>query len=245
MRADVLRQLAPRLGKGLALTKDVPPEARAAEAVKKLDLDGFAVLIDPTTEALEAVARFGAVKAAQQLKLAVPKTEDFALPNEPVVAYASTRSAELVGKRVLDDGTIVDNPNPEYAITDGTRQMLQVTLTRAFTEEWTVADLERTLRDSYAFSSNRAALIARTEIGNALVEGNMATWRESGVVTGKQSILGSEHDDKLECLCAENAAAGVIGMDDTFPSGDMAPLYHPGCVCDVVPVLADDAGAGA
>lgn len=245
MRADVLQQLAPRLGKSLALTKDVPPETRAAEAVRRLDLDGFAVLIDPTTEALEAVARFGAVRASQQLKLAVPKAEDFALPNDTVVQYAATRGAELVGKRVLDDGTIVDNPRPEYAITDGTRQMLQVTLTRAFTEEWTVADLERTLRDSYAFSSNRAALIARTEIGNALVEGNMATWRESGLVTKKRSLLGSEHDDKLDCMCAENAAAGAIDMDEPFPSGDLAPLYHPACACDCEGVLSDDTGADA
>ena len=33
--------------------------------------------------------------------------------------------------------------------------------------------------------------------------------------------------------CQENADAGWIDMDDTFPSGDDEPPAHPNCDCDI------------
>jgi len=34
-------------------------------------------------------------------------------------------------------------------------------------------------------------------------------------------------------MCQENADAGWIDMDDTFPSGDDEPPAHPNCDCDI------------
>ena len=34
--------------------------------------------------------------------------------------------------------------------------------------------------------------------------------------------------------CRANAAAGVVGVDVSFPSGHLAPPAHGGCTCTVV-----------
>jgi hypothetical protein len=69
----------------------------------------------------------------------------------------------------------------------------------------------------------------------------MIAYKESGVVSGKEWLLGSEHDQDDEC--DDNVAAGVIALDDSFPSGDDEAPAHPNCVCDVLPVLAEEAEA--
>jgi len=33
--------------------------------------------------------------------------------------------------------------------------------------------------------------------------------------------------------CANNAAAGPLGINDTFPSGDQTPGAHPFCRCEL------------
>ena len=83
--------------------------------------------------------------------------------------------------------------------------------------------------------TERALLIARTEISDALSEGNLQSWKASGVVEGKEWVLGSEHG--VPDICDENAAAGVIPIDATFPSGDDRPTAHVQCVCDLLPVV--------
>jgi hypothetical protein len=65
----------------------------------------------------------------------------------------------------------------------------------------------------------------------------MIAYKESGIVEGKEWILGSEHDDDDEC--DDNVNDGVIPLDEAFSSGDMEPLAHPKCVCDVMPVLME------
>jgi hypothetical protein len=74
----------------------------------------------------------------------------------------------------------------------------------------------------------RAEMIAITETTRAFAEADMATWRSSGFVTGKSwAAVASDACD----LCLENQAAGVIGIDEAFPSGDDNPPGHPRCRC--------------
>ena len=134
----------------------------------------------------------------------------------------------------------IPNPDAKWQITESTREYLRADATQAIEEGWSTDKLKAELKDNYAFPDARAEMISRTEIARADVEGNMAAYRQSGIVVGKQWILGSEYDDNDECL--ENAEAGVIPLDAAFPSGDDAPPAHPHCLCDVVPVLIDEEG---
>jgi hypothetical protein len=214
----------------------------ATDLLTRLDLGQLAVVEGPLERALALVAGRGATEAVATLRLAVPSLEDFAIPNERVTDFARERAAELVGKRVLADGTVIDSPNPEFAITEATRTLLRGTISTALEEGWSREQLREVLTGSYAFSAQRALTIARTELSRALIAGNMAAWQASGAVAGKQWILGSLHD--LDDECDGNAADGVVGFGDSFSSGDSAPPAHPRCVCDVIPILTEEEDAG-
>lgn len=178
-----------------------------------------------TKEILEQVMQDGVVAAALQIGL--DDADIVNLVNEKAVAYAAQRSAELVGKRVLDDGTIVDNPNASWRIDESTRDYLRADVEQAMQEGWSAQRLASEIKDNYAFSDARSLMIARTEIAKADVQGNLQIYKDSGLVEGKQSLLGSEHD--IDDECDDNAAEGVIPLDEAFSSGDDGPPYHPGC----------------
>jgi HK97 family phage portal protein len=89
-------------------------------------------------------------------------------------------------------------------------------------------------------SEFRAMRIARTEVIDAYAQGNLEGYKQSNVVTGKSWLA----DDSACGVCAGNADAGVIGLDETFPSGDDAPTAHPNCECALQPVTGGDAGSG-
>ena len=107
----------------------------------------------------------------------------------------------------------------------------------------------------YAFSPERATVVARTETARAFVEGERLGWEESGVVRGKQWQLAAGGCP----FCQQTALKGtakVFGLNEPFwKNGDTisagggpysvrygdvqgAPL-HPNCRCDILPVLGD------
>lgn len=157
--------------------------------------------------------------------------------NEKAVEWAKERAADMVGMTYDDDGNLVENPDPDMAITDGTRELLRGDVGRAIEEGWSVDEFADELSDNYAFSDDRAQRIAQFEIAQADVQGNLMAYQDSGVVSGKEWVLGSEHDDDDECDDA--ADMGVVDLEDDF-GGIGDPPAHPNCVCDILPVLADD-----
>ena len=76
----------------------------------------------------------------------------------------------------------------------------------------------------------RSMVIARTETADALVQANLATYREAEVEL-VEWLVGDPCD-----ICAENAGVQVR-LGGVFPSGDEAPPAHPNCVCDVAPIV--------
>jgi hypothetical protein len=156
--------------------------------------------------------------------------------HEEAVRYAHARAAELVGMK-WEGQILMPNPDARWQITESTRERLRGDVERALLEGWSNDRLAEELEGAYAFSSERALTIARTETARADVEGNMEAYRASGEVSGKRWLLGSEHGVEDECDTA--AALGEVPLDDDF-GGIGDPPAHPGCVCDVIPVLADD-----
>ena len=158
--------------------------------------------------------------------------------NEHAIAFAKERAAELVGMKYVD-GDLVENPDAQWAITDGTRTLIRGSVAQAVAEGWSSDRLADELTDSYAFSEQRGQAIARTELARADVQGNMISYRDSGVVEGTRSVLSSEHDEDDECDDAADMGVVPLG-DDRGGLGD--PPYHVACECDVIPELmsADD-----
>jgi hypothetical protein len=76
-----------------------------------------------------------------------------------------------------------------------------------------------------------ARTVAITETVRGIQSAAMAKYRELGVtkVGWKTSA-----DEDVCGTCLANEAAGLIDIDDRFPSGDAHPPQHPHCLCALV-----------
>jgi hypothetical protein len=148
--------------------------------------------------------------------------------NEAARDYAHDRAAELIGKKWVD-GVLVDNPNAQWAITDTTRDMLRTIIEDAFNGEITMAEVQETIRNSTAFSEDRAELIARTEVNMAQTRSNFEGWIRGGSVLSVRWLLSADHVDMD--LCDLNAAVPSMPIGQAFPSGHMHSPGHPRCCC--------------
>lgn len=161
---------------------------------------------------------------------------------------AAQRGAAQVGFGGRDIVRQVDRRAVEYARARGaqlirdlagtTEEYMRALLARAVEEGMAPLELADAVEESGAFGEARARVIARTELADAHVRGNVEGWKASGLRVRKRSILGDLHD--VEDVCDEAAAAGVVDMDEDFVEGASFPPYHPNCVCDVEPVLEDE-----
>ena len=76
--------------------------------------------------------------------------------------------------------------------------------------------------------SARAEAIVRTETSNMVGEAEYETANKNGA-SHKFSIVAGN-----PCpICVDNESAGVIGINEPFPSGDMTMPFHPNCECVV------------
>lgn len=218
---------------------DPDEERRTAleEILRSLNLDWSAMTAE-VQAIIEQIVQDGAGQAIAQIEVDVTQAITDHV-NEAAAAYARDRGAELVGRMYDVDGNLVANPDAEWAITESTRDMLRGDLEVAINEGWSTAELADRLSENYAFSAERAGVIARTEVARADVEGNLALYRASGIVSGKELILSDGHDEDDECDDA--ADLGIVNLDDDF-GGNGDPPLHPSCECDVIPVIFDDAG---
>jgi len=205
------------------------------QILDELDFDGWSILFDDVQPLLMRIAKYSGARALAQVEVSDENITN--LVNEDAVAWANERAAEMVGKKWVD-GELVDNHNANWAITESTREYLRETVTNAMEEGWSPQKLAKKIEDNTAFSESRAKMIARTETALADCNGRMIGYKQSGLNLGKHWIV-ADGDDECDD-CANNEAAGVIGLDDDFPSGDAMPPCHPNCRCDYTVALLED-----
>ncbi|MCL2656823.1 MAG: phage portal protein [Betaproteobacteria bacterium] len=211
--------------------------ARAKEILAQLDLSKWTDEIqDLYEDMLAAVAADGGGAALRQIDAA---EEAEALIGERAVEYAEARAAEMVGMKWVD-GERVPNPDARWQITDATRDMIQDAVAQALDEGWSNDKLASALQEHYAFSDARAETIARTETAFADTAGAMEGWRASGLVSKKEWLAAPDCCDACQELDGD-----IVGLDELFEGGVAAAPLHPGCRCDVLPVLDDEKDAVA
>lgn len=232
---EIRESVAGQLGKALNDTgkADDPEDDEdfVTTIIAGIDLGDWAALVAVLGTELAALYVEAAKKAAQQIgaKLSVNALD---LANEHAIKFARQRAAEMVGMKWVD-GDLVPNPDAQWRIDEGTREMLRGDVRRALQEGWSNDQVADALVDSYAFSEKRALVIARTETARADVEGNMTGYRELGVAK-KQWLTAPDCCD--ECHEIDGL---VVGIDEEFPGGVGGPPLHPNCRCDVLPVIED------
>jgi hypothetical protein len=168
---------------------------------------------------IAGVAVAAGTEAVSELGLFDAKT--LKLVTARATAWADSRAAELVGMKWID-GALVENPDAAFSIAETTRTTLRDLISKAMDKGSSNSALAKDIQEATAFSSDRAQLIATTETATADIQGNIAGWRASGVVGGRQFNAAPDCCD--ECQAQDGV---IVGIDEEFPEGD-APL-HPNC----------------
>ncbi len=89
--------------------------------------------------------------------------------------------------------------------------------------------ITRAIKDTFQdFSDTRASMIAQTEVNDAYNQGRIYT----AVNAGFDQKAWDPDGEACE-ICMANVDAEWIGIDEEFPSGDMAPTAHPNCDCSI------------
>ena len=146
---------------------------------------------------------------------------------------ALKKVAAMVGKKVTDDGQIIDNPNPEYNVMDTVRNDIEQSITTSLGLGETTDEAISRMQDIID-NPDRAELIAQTESVNSYNIGVMEYGAESNAV-GKEWQSSNATD-----ICADNESAGPIAINEDFPSGDSEPVAHPRCMCAIRLIYQDE-----
>ena len=226
---DVARQLRKALAGDLAGGKG--PATGEAEA-SGAEAGGASTAATATAEAggERAAAQVG-VDAAGDLVNQV---------NDLAVAWARERAAELVGMKYNAEGDLVESANASMRIDETTREMLRATIADGLQDNIGLDGIIDNVVDSYAFSEDRATLIATTEVANANSQSSLITAKNVAALNmnnasapGIKKIWITAGDDRVDDLCVINNLQGPIDLDAIFLSGDTAPLAHPRCRCAI------------
>ena len=191
------------------------------------DLSGLSLAWDDYSDTLLAVTPQGARIEVAHLVATDPSLQaqatgagfdmlDHQDPN--AVEWARQHVAEMLSRNA-DGGKLVES----------TRDMIREAITTALESHDTDDAIADMLRDAYAFSEQRAELIARTEVGNALGAGSFIGAQAVGMEE-KRWLLSN--DEGVCPRCQANADEGWISIGQDFASGDKYPLAHPHCRCD-------------
>ena len=173
-------------------------------------------VFDPIAQAVSLGAQAG--EKIYSVELGMSET------SAKVQQTAKDLIGELVGKKIDENGNIIDNPKAKFRISEKTRadirQSLSTSLTLGEDQAAAKSRLMKTIKNP-----KRAETIARTEAVNSYQKGLLLMGQESGAV-GKewQSV---NFDD----ICGTNANQGIIAIKESFASGHPAPAAHPNCRC--------------
>jgi len=164
--------------------------------------------------------------SAQMLEWGRTKTTDKPIyyegpPMQDAINYAKTHTATLI-----------------KGLNEETTERMRVTIENAIREKRGIDGLARDIRKQFDDMSRvRSETIARTETADALEQSFMDRSKDMGV-TGKEWVVTEPCE-----ICQANGDAGVIPINDIFPSGDLRPPAHPRCRCALAPVMLEEENA--
>lgn len=210
------------------------------DIAKAADLSAFEEVILDTANALgvsaeavatEVLARIGVDSGAELVNVV----------NARAVDQARQIAANMIGMRWNADGELVEAKRASYRIDETTRAMIRKIVADGLEENIGNEEIAANIESAAAFSAERAALIAHTEIAIVNSMASLMSYKgardDLGLNIKKEWLLGENPCD----ICIANNDQGAIDLDEAFQSGDDAPPAHPNCECAVSPVLDDDA----
>lgn len=134
--------------------------------------------------------------------------------NERAIAWAQERAGNLITD-----------------VSDVTRDAVNEMTAAAIRDGITTEEFAEQLSGAWEFSTDRATVIARTEMATAETAGTLQGYAASGVVEGKGWSADDEACDECEPMDGEE-----VPLEDAFSNGDDGPPAHPNCRCVIYPV---------
>lgn len=211
--------------------------AGAVEQCRDLGCTGwfFSSLSKSSTSSESASAPDGASlqEAPRVRNVKADKSGWVSLPNLRAQEYAKKHAAEAVTQ-------INDTTRKEIAriVSDGVKSGSSYNdIAKAIKEKFK----EFAVPMPQKHVSNRAVLVAVTELANAYCEGNAQVGnylQDNGVKMMK--AWQTLEDDRVSDGCKENERVGWIPINKEFPSGHMHPPRFPGCRCDFLQDILEE-----
>ena len=211
--------------------------AGAVEQCRDLGCTGwfFSSLSKSSTSSESASAPDGASlqEAPRVRNVKADKSGWVSLPNLRAQEYAKKHAAEAVTQ-------INDTTRKEIAriVSDGVKSGSSYNdIAKAIKEKFE----EFAVPMPQKHVSNRAVLVAVTELANAYCEGNAQVGnylQDNGVKMMK--AWQTLEDDRVSDGCKENERVGWIPINKEFPSGHMHPPRFPGCRCDFLQDILEE-----
>ena len=136
---------------------------------------------------------------------------------------------------ILNEDIIIQKINRITGVHKTIHNQLKKTLFEGIELGENIESLATRVKSVYNIASNRAKVIARTEVAQAVNQATMIEYKNSGIL--KHSWLTAGDEDVREEHIS-NQAAGPIGIGETFPSGETYPgESSPNCRCTLIPVI--------
>jgi len=216
-----------------AIESQLLPEARlmmfAVREAMPLTLERLLAVILAADEATFSSSMASVLAAAFQSAgeaQALDMGSSFALSTATIQALMAERAADRIAGINATTRDIVRD-----ILVAGAEQRQSYTavarILRQRFDEFRGPPVQRHIRD-------RAELVAITEVGQAYVDGQLASVQgiiDAGIPMEKAWLTVG--DDRVSDGCQSNQGAGWIEFADAFPSGHPAPLRFPGCRCAV------------
>jgi hypothetical protein len=188
------------------------------DAVGNTDSTVFELIFDTVASATAAGAQAGETIYGIQLGL-----DSYSATIQKV---AREQVAQLVGKKVMSDGQVVDNINSAYRISkkmlDDIRQSVHTSITLGENYDDALKRMKKVINNP-----KRAATIARTESVNAYGRGLMSFGQQSKAVGKEWQAVGAVDQ------CAVYEGLGAVPFDYIYDPvlKITAPTAHPNCRC--------------
>ena len=211
--------------------------AGAVEQCRDLGCTGwfFSSLSKSSTSSESASAPDGASlqETPKVRNVKADKSGWVSLPNLRAQEYAKKHAAEAVTQ-----------------INDTTRKEIARIVSDGVKSGSSYNDIAKAIKDKFKefavpmpqkHVSNRAVLVAVTELANAYCEGNAQVGnylQDNGVKMMK--AWQTLEDDRVSDGCRENERVGWIPINKEFPSGHMHPPRFPGCRCDFLQDILEE-----
>jgi HK97 family phage portal protein len=198
-----------------------------AEYISELDTSGLALAWDDYSDTLVATTADGAKH--QVARLIVTDPDITSTSPEAVAAIFGGKDPDAVKWATEHAAEMLSSDGTGGKLAEATREMVRETLAKALADDASHTGLADLLETAYAFSPDRAALIATTEMRDAQGKGAYIGATAVGM-KAKRWLLSN--DEGICVACQRNAKQEWIPIDQPFQSGDVAPLAHPRCRCD-------------